>query len=79
MFTTHHLNYNDEKFLGDLGASVAAVKEAQKKHPGIVLGVELTPIEKPEFDYIEKHGTREGYIAPLMAEPYGLELARTKD
>ena len=51
---TDHANFNDEKFLSDLHRSVAGVKEAQKKYPFMVLGVELTPIEKPEFDYIAK-------------------------
>ena len=45
---TDHANFNDKKFIGDLHASVAGVKEAQKKYPFMVLGVELTPIAKPE-------------------------------
>lgn len=53
---TDHANFNDEQFLGDLKCSVKSVKEFQKQHPEIILGVELTPIEKPEFDYIEKNG-----------------------
>lgn len=76
---TDHANFNDEKFLGDLKKSITYVKEFQKKHTEIVLGVELTPIEKPEFDYIEKNGTREGYIAPIMQKPYEIELAQTKE
>lgn len=76
---TDHVNFNDEKFLGDLRNSVAAVKEIQKKYPFFVLGVELTPIEKPEFDYISKTGTREGYIAPIQSQPYAIALAATKE
>ena len=77
---TDHANFNDEKFLGDLKASVAGVKEAQKKYPFLVLGVELTPIEKPEFDYIIANGgSREGYEAPQQAEPFDIELAATKE
>ena len=53
---TDHANFNDEKFLGDLDSSVRGVKEIQKRYPHMILGVELTPIEKPEFDYIAKHG-----------------------
>ena len=74
-----HANFNDEKFLGDLKNSADYVKEFQKKYPEIVLGVELTPIEKPEFDYIEKTGTREGYVAPIMSKPFDIELAQTKE
>lgn len=76
---TDHANFNDEKFMSDLRASVAAVKEAQKKYPFMVLGVELTPIEKPEFDHIAKCGTREGYTPPSQSSPFGIELASTKE
>ena len=76
---TDHANFNDTKFMGDLQASVAGVKEMQKKYPFMVLGVELTPIEKPEFDYINAHGgSREGYEGAEQEEPYGIELAATK-
>ncbi len=76
---TDHANFNDEKFMGDLRASVKAVKEAQAQYPNLVLGVELTPIEKPEYDYIAKTGTREGYVAPIQSEPFTIELAATKE
>lgn len=76
---TDHANFNDEKFLGDLKNSAAGVKEAQKKYPFMVLGVELTPIEKPEFDHIAKTGTREGYVAPVQSEPFDIELAASKE
>ena len=76
---TDHANFNDEKFIGDLHNSAAGVKDAQKKYPFMILGVELTPIEKPEFDYIQKHKTREGYVAPTLSKPFEIELARTKE
>ena len=76
---TDHVNFNDKKFLTDLKNSAKNVGEAIKKYPFIVLGTELTPIEKPEFDYIAKHGTREGYVAPISSEPFPIELAVTKD
>lgn len=76
---TDHANFNDERFLGDLKKSAKNVQEFQKTHPEVILGVELTPIAKPEFDYIAKSGTREGYIAPMMQEPYAIELAQTKE
>lgn len=74
-----HANFNDAKFLGDLKSSVESVKSFQINHPEMILGVELTPIEKPEFDYIEKTGTREGYVPPIMDKPYAIELAQTKE
>lgn len=76
---TDHANFNDEKFLGDLRASAAAVKQLKKKYPFMILGVELTPIEKPEFDYIAKTGTREGYVAPVQSKPFDIELAASKN
>ena len=76
---TDHANFNDEKFLGDLQSSCNGVKAAQEKYPFLVLGVELTPIERPEFDYIAVHKTREGYIPPVLSAPYELELAQTKE
>ena len=75
---TDHANYNDEKFLGDLKSSVTGVTEAQKTYPILVLGVELTPIAKPEFDYIAGTGTREGYLPPVQDTPYEIELAASK-
>ena len=76
---TDHANFNDEKFLTDLKNSVDSVKDFQKTHPEVVLGVELTPIEKPEFDHIQRTGTREGYIAPVQSAPFEIELAQTKE
>ena len=45
----------------------------------MVLGVELTPIEKPQFDYIAKTGTRLGYVAPTDGIPFDIELAASKE
>ncbi|MBQ3551103.1 MAG: PHP domain-containing protein [Clostridia bacterium] len=76
---TDHVNYNDDKFLGDMKRSVDSVKEFQKECPEIILGVELTPIPKPTFDYVAKTGTREGFTLPESAKPYDIELAQTKE
>ena len=76
---TDHANFNDNQFLQDLRRSAESVTEFQKNHPNVILGVELTPIEKPEFDYIQKNGTREGYTAPLSSQPFAIELAQTKE
>ena len=75
---TDHANFNDEKFLGDLRGSVESVRKLQPSCPEMVLGVELTPIAKPEFDYIAKTGTREGYVAVPQDTPYEIELAASK-
>ena len=76
---TDHLNFNDEKFVGDLKRSRELLSNLQKHCDRAVFGVELTPIEKPMFDYIKKHGNYEGYIAPVSQNPYEIELAMTKD
>ena len=76
---TDHLNFNDEKFISDLKRSAVSVKEISKSCPFVTLGVELTPIEKPEFDYIAKTGTREGYLPPMTSKPYDIELGMTKE
>ena len=76
---TDHLNFNDKDFIADIHNSKNLVNSYQKKHPDMILGVELTPIEKPEFDYIAKYGTRNGYAAPVQSTPYGIELGMTKD
>ena len=76
---TDHLNFNDEEFTGNLFRSAEAVRAIQEKYPHVVLGVELTPIERPEFDYIALHGTRDGYEPPSQSAPYEIELAMTKE
>ena len=76
---TDHANFNDKKFMGDLTSSVKAVTKARESFPLMILGVELTPIEKPEFDYIAKTGTREGYIAPVQEKPFDIELAASRE
>lgn len=76
---TDHVNYNDSEFLADLRQSAEDVNKMQKTYPDIVLGAELTPIEKPLFDYIAKTGTREGYVPPMSSKPYDMELAVTKE
>ena len=76
---TDHLNFNDQKFTTDLINSVNGVKKAQEKYPFMVLGVELTPIEKPEFDYILTHPDHEGYVAPIQEQPFDIELGMSKE
>ena len=76
---TDHVNFNDKKFLTDLHNSIDGVKKAQEKFPFIILGVELTPIEKPQFDYLKNNDTSDGYVPPKTSKPYDLELAVSKE
>lgn len=76
---TDHLNFNDDKFIGDIVNSANAVKKIQTLSQNIVLGVELTPIAKPEFDYIAINKTRDGYEEKHTDKPYDITLALTKD
>lgn len=76
---TDHVNFNNDKFIGDLKKSKEIVENLQKHCNRVVLGVELTPIEKPLFDYIAKNGNYDGYIAPVSQNPYEIELPLSKD
>ena len=76
---TDHVNYNDDFFLAALRDSAKAVKQMQEVCPTMVLGVELTPISKPQFDYIAQTGTREGFVAPTATHPFDIELAVSKE
>lgn len=76
---TDHLNLNDNKFIGDLTSSSIAVKEAQKKYPFMVLGVELTPKALPELIYCGKTGSLDGYVDPISDKPYDFDLALSKE
>ena len=78
MGVTDHVNYNDERFLTNLKNSAKNVLEMKKTYPELMLGVELTPIAKPHFDYMAKTGTNEGYVAPAGGF-YPIELAVTKE
>lgn len=76
---TDHVNYNDNEFLAYLKKSAASVTAFQKEHRNVRLGAELTPINKAEFAYIAKTGTREGYDASASTKAAGIELAQTKE
>ena len=74
-----HLNYNDEKFWGDIRKSSENYHRLKETYPQMRLGVELTPVAKPYYDYIARTGTRDGYVPPVQSEPYAIELAGTKE
>ncbi|MBE6930436.1 MAG: PHP domain-containing protein [Ruminococcaceae bacterium] len=76
---TDHLNYNDEKFRANLRESAENYKKIAASAPEVVLGVELTPIARPYYDYIARTGTREGYVPPVQDEPYAIDLPATKE
>ncbi|MGI6336065.1 MAG: PHP domain-containing protein [Clostridiales bacterium] len=74
---TDHANYNDRSFLGNIAESQRLYE--QYRVPELKFGVEFTPIAKPMYDYIAKHGTREGYVPVPQDKPYDIELALTLD
>ena len=74
---TDHLNFNDTKFISDIKNSANAVNEFKKSNPNVLLGVELTPICKSEFDYISKRKSRVGYKYPKQTD-LGIELGLSK-
>ena len=76
---TDHLNYEDEKFWGNIVQSAENYHRLKDQFPGMRLGVELTPISKPYYDHVKKTGTREGYVPPLGSEPFGIAMAGDKE
>lgn len=74
---TDHVNYNTHAYLNDLKNSEEKVKAA--KNPNIILGVELTPIAVPEYEYIAKNGTRDGYVEPRTSTPLDIDLPLAKN
>lgn len=85
---TDHLNLPNHKFINCLRASAENVLRAKEAEPSLplLLGVELTPIEKPFFDFCVKYPETEsynppGYTPPTsgIAIPYPYEMAMTKE
>lgn len=76
---TDHANLNNPSFRKNIEDSAENVKTLQEKYPNMILGVELTPIERPLYDYICKHGTREGYTVPGLLESCDFAIAYTKE
>ncbi len=76
---TDHANYNDPPFKGNIAHSRRLFEQYSPECPILRFGVELTPVQKPLYDYIEAHGTREGYVNPPREGPYELTLALTLD
>ena len=76
---TDHANLNDPDFRGNIEASVKSVKALQAKYPNMILGVELTPVERPIYEYICKHGTREGYEKSDREEFLDFVITYTKE
>ena len=76
---TDHANLNDEKFRKNIEDSAKNVKELQSKYPNMILGVELTPVETPVYEYLCKHRTREGYVKCDSEEFLDFAIAYTKE
>ena len=80
---TDHINYNEPSFLSVIRDSREALEKAKAADPTlegrVTLGVELTPIAKPEFDYLAIHKSREGFEPPCSDKPYDIELAVSKE
>ena len=76
---TDHLNYDDDKFWGNIRQSAENFYRLKAEFPKMILGVELTPISKPYYDHVAKNGTREGYVPPLGSEPFDVAMAGDKE
>lgn len=81
---TDHFNLNNTKFRNHIAESAKYVKRMQKDHPTLLLGVELTPIAKPLYDFYTTHPDckgydPEGFVYPSAPSPYGFEMAASKE
>lgn len=76
---TDHFNDNSKSFTADMYKSAEIVKEFQKTHPNFVLGVEFTPLPRPDFDYLKIHGTYEGFVSPILNKPFDIAFPMTKE
>ena len=84
---TDHLNLPNNRFIECLRNSAVNVKKVKETEPMLLLGVELTPIEKPFYDYIVQnpdtygYGHAPNYTPPTAGVPipYQLELALSKE
>ncbi len=76
---TDHFNDNSKSFTADMYKSAEIVKEFQKTHPNFVLGVEFTPLPKPDFDYLKVHGTYDGFVSPILNKPFDIAFPMTKE
>ena len=66
-----HLNYDDDKFWGNIRQSAENFHRLKDQFPNMILGVELTPISKPYYDHVKKTGTREGWQRPAIRKRLG--------
>ena len=76
---TDHVNYNEDCYFDAIKGAAPHARRLKESYPELHLGVELTPINKPEFDYLAMHSSRDGYIPPVTGKPYGMELAMNAD
>ena len=83
---TDHLNLPNHRFIDCLRNSAENVLKAKENTPKLLLGIELTTIEKPFYDHCVKYPETftynpEGYTPPTsgIPIPYPLELALSKE
>ena len=76
---TDHLNYNDASFWENIRQSAENFKRLKSNFPNMRLGVELTPIPKPQYEHIARTGNRDSWIPPIQDKPYDIELAGTQE
>ena len=83
---TDHLNLPNHRFIDCLRRSAENVLKAKENEPTLLLGIELTPIEKPFYDYCVKYPETFGYNPPGYVPPtsgipipYPLEMALSKE
>ena len=76
---TDHVNFNEECYFEAIRASSAHVNSLRSEYPTMSLGVELTPVNKPEWEYLAMHGNRDGFEPRESDKPLDMELALTAE
>ena len=76
---TDHANFNDTGFMENIRRSAENYRAVAETTPEMILGVEFTPIAKPEYEYLAVHGNWEGFVPVPQEKPYDIEIALTLD
>lgn len=76
---TDHLNYPISSFWGNIRQSAENYRRLKAEFPRMLLGVELTPIPKPEYDHNLRTDTWEGYAPSDATAPCEIAMTGTKE
>lgn len=76
---TDHLNYDTESFWGNIRQSAENYHRLKDQFPRMLLGVELTPVSQPMYDYTKKNGSKAGFRTQEQSAPFEIAMAGSKE